>query len=409
MRILIITSLYPDDSPIKTTYAVHDLVRFWTDRHEIICFKEDWFFVSNLFRRKKVFEQIKSLVGYKYCEKENVKIYRFTSFGNPFANLDIRFLKKIISKIMAYKMNKLLKNIEKPDIVIAHMPVINVVDYIKYLNLDCPKVAVLHRGDIDWLDVDRFGKKIVQNKINDLNNGFSAIFSRSLPIYKYLLNLHKVNNLKNVIISSGVPQSEIIYERNWDTWQKRKKHILYVGELIKQKGVDKIIESLSLIREDFEFDLTIIGEGNELDSLHYLCKNVQVEKYVNFIGQKSRDEVYYYMSTADIFVMPSWHETLGLVYLEAMSNGCITIGSKNEGIDGIIVDNQNGFLVKPLDIGELTECFVNIMTMKPEDLCIISKNAKETANEYTLKKRSDIYINEIINILNKEKFNEKYF
>ena len=46
MKILIITELYPDDSPVKTTNAVHDLARFWTDEHEVVCVKEEWLTLS---------------------------------------------------------------------------------------------------------------------------------------------------------------------------------------------------------------------------------------------------------------------------------------------------------------------------------------------------------------------------
>ena len=51
--------------------------------------------------------------------------------------------------------------------------------------------------------------------------------------------------------------------------------------------------------------------------------------------------------------MISKEETFGLVYLEAMSMGCITIASKNEGMEGIIIDGENGFLCTAGDDDEL--------------------------------------------------------
>lgn len=56
---------------------------------------------------------------------------------------------------------------------------------------------------------------------------------------------------------------------------------------------------------------------------------------------------------AEVFVMISSPETLGLVYLEAMSQGCVAIGSRNEGIDGILVDGKNGYLVESGNAEEL--------------------------------------------------------
>ena len=55
------------------------------------------------------------------------------------------------------------------------------------------------------------------------------------------------------------------------------------------------------------------------------------------------------MGRHQYFVMPSVREGFGIVYLEAMANGCITIGTQNEGIADLIRDGYNGFLVPPED------------------------------------------------------------
>ena len=57
-----------------------------------------------------------------------------------------------------------------------------------------------------------------------------------------------------------------------------------------------------------------------------------------------REEVIRQMDNHDVFVMISRNETFGLVYLEAMARGCITIASRNEGFDGVIEHGVNGFL-----------------------------------------------------------------
>lgn len=52
------------------------------------------------------------------------------------------------------------------------------------------------------------------------------------------------------------------------------------------------------------------------------------------------------MLASDCFIMISKNEAFGLVYLEAMSAGCITIASRGEGFDGVIIHGVNGFYVK---------------------------------------------------------------
>ena len=68
---------------------------------------------------------------------------------------------------------------------------------------------------------------------------------------------------------------------------------------------------------------------------------------VCFKGQVNNKEVQKLMSESYIFVLPSINEGFGIVYTEAMKAKCITIGTKNEGIDGFIKNGVNGFLVNP--------------------------------------------------------------
>ena len=55
------------------------------------------------------------------------------------------------------------------------------------------------------------------------------------------------------------------------------------------------------------------------------------------------------MRESDIFILPSRNETFGMVYMEAMASGCITVCSKNDGVDGIIRDGINGFLCEDIE------------------------------------------------------------
>ena len=89
------------------------------------------------------------------------------------------------------------------------------------------------------------------------------------------------------------------------------------------------------------------------------------------------------MREADVFVMVSSPETFGLVYIEAMAQGCITIGSLNEGIDGIIENRKNGFLVSAADVNELTSCFKEIYSMGHEQKKNIITSAYRDASKMT--------------------------
>lgn len=88
------------------------------------------------------------------------------------------------------------------------------------------------------------------------------------------------------------------------------------------------------------------------------------------------------MRDSDIFILPSVGETFGMVYLEAMASGCITIGTKGDGIDGFIRDKQNGFLTLPVST-EIRKLLLNIKNMDDDILKVLSYNSFNTIKQLT--------------------------
>lgn len=79
-----------------------------------------------------------------------------------------------------------------------------------------------------------------------------------------------------------------------------------------------------------------------------------------------------------------------------MAAGCITIASKNEGFDGVIIDGYNGFLCEAGNVHELAAIYNKIALMSPDELRAISNNAIATANIMTDKLTAKQYIEDVI-------------
>ena len=94
--------------------------------------------------------------------------------------------------------------------------------------------------------------------------------------------------------------------------------------------------------------------------------------------------------------MISKGEAYGLVYLEAMARGCITIASRNEGMDGIIKDGINGFLCNAGDYVELASIIQRINSMSMEERMAISNHAIETAKWLTDENTAKMYIDNVV-------------
>ena len=131
--------------------------------------------------------------------------------------------------------------------------------------------------------------------------------------------------------------------------------LLIVGYLIGRKNHKAVISAVSRLRETYpHIRLRIAGFGPEEAALRSLCRQLGVSENVEFLGLCSRERVRHLMSECDVFVMPSWDEAFGIVYIEAMSQGKPVIGSRGEGIADTISDGETGFLVDPDDVDELT-------------------------------------------------------
>lgn len=92
-------------------------------------------------------------------------------------------------------------------------------------------------------------------------------------------------------------------------------------------------------------------------------------------------------------------EIFGLVYLEAMTLGCITIAARHEGIDGIFEDGVNGFLCEAGNAVELATIINKIRQMSPETLMRMPMKAKQTSAMYSDVNVAQRYIKELEKIV----------
>lgn len=102
------------------------------------------------------------------------------------------------------------------------------------------------------------------------------------------------------------------------------------------------------------------------------------------------------MKDAQIFTLISSSETYGMVYIEAMLQGCITIASKGEGFDGIIQDGINGFLCQPGNQEELEGIYKRIKNMSSAGRNAIGQAALDIAIHFSEREVAEKYINDIL-------------
>jgi glycosyltransferase involved in cell wall biosynthesis len=96
--------------------------------------------------------------------------------------------------------------------------------------------------------------------------------------------------------------------------------LLYVGSLIKEKGVEYLVRALAELSSDIR--LSVVGSGNRSGHLRSLAGDIGVKDRIEFAGAVSYEAVRHHYATADCFVHPGvWPEPFGRTILEAMQAG----------------------------------------------------------------------------------------
>jgi glycosyltransferase involved in cell wall biosynthesis len=150
-----------------------------------------------------------------------------------------------------------------------------------------------------------------------------------------------------------------------------KKVILYVGRLVKQKGVEYLIEAFSMIRKEREdVALLIVGEGDIKAELETLAGNLDIKDSVCFVGFVSNDKLAAYYLSGDICAVPSI--TLGQADVwvravnDAMRAGKPVVATNAVGAAfDMIKDGENGFVVPERDSRALYQALAKIIA-QPE-------------------------------------------
>lgn len=345
MKILVVTDLYPVSEGEKyTPRTIYNFVKCWKLLgHEVRVIKPN--FLLNSFLRGKPF--YKSGV---YGDVENINYF-------------LPFLGNVKNKI---------KTEFTPDVVVAHMP-----SGILFADkLGFPFVAAVHGSDIEVLTKSLY-KFYFKRCLLKAYGHANKIAARSDVLKSNFLKLCPEYKDKIFTAYSGVDGAIL------RTWSDRGKiSVLTCGKFIKRKNMDKVITAC----DKFEnVELMVIGEGKE--NLRKLS-----DKPI-FTGHIPHNEVIEKMRNSDIFILPSENETFGMVYLEAMAAGCITVCRKGDGIDGIIKDGENGFLCDNVE-----EVLNRILSCENKNK--ILENAYNTVLELSEMNAAENYINYLAEIKN---------
>lgn len=177
-----------------------------------------------------------------------------------------------------------------------------------------------------------------------------------------------------------------------ETGGERGHTFIQVGSLQEQKRVHVTIRAFACLWERYpDARLTLVGSGPDRARLESLCRELGVFDAVHFMGSIPNREVLVEMSRARFFILPSVQEGFGIVYLEAMACGCVTIGTEGEGIADLIISGKNGFLVPPDNPDAIVRA-VEWCLEHPAEADAIAEQGRQDALNLTWEKNAKQYI-----------------
>ena len=373
MRILLITDLYPlfeEEKGIPLT--IRDFALGFLERgHMVEVFRPN--LIPNvLIRKRKLYKN-------GCFENKGIRIFN--------KNFLTRFQKN--SVLRAYK--KYFQG-ENFDAIIAHMPSgIMCADIISKEH-NIPMLAAVHSSDITVMK--SFKYLMFKKRMFEAYKNAVCILPRSFWLKEKIKKIIPELEKPIEIIYSGIPlaitEENEKLERNFNS---KKAKILTVSSLIERKNIKNLMLAYKKLKKKYpKVSLEIIGEGQLKEKLEIL--NIKNKLDVKFSGQLPHSDILNKMKDTDIFIFPSKNETFGMVYMEALSAGMAVCCTKNSGIDGIIKDNENGFLLKPNKRG-IYDVLTKILNLKPRQFTEVSKNAITTAKMFSYENSIKNYLEKI--------------
>ncbi len=171
--------------------------------------------------------------------------------------------------------------------------------------------------------------------------------------------------------------------------------MVYVGTLIRKKGVLELPTIFNKVREQFpEAQLLLIGgDASDVHTRSSSTWELMQQQFhpadlkrVNYLGKISYEEVQQYISKANVCVFPTFAETLGMVTIEAMAMQKAVVNSNFGWAQELITDGESGYLISPKDHITFANRIVQLLQNKKQCLIIGANARQRVESQFDIKK-----------------------
>ena len=313
----------------------------------------------------------------EYCCAEYTDMRKYMNRCQLICAAIVKVLKRLVGYQRILKMCLPFMKIRgKYDVAISYLN-------DKYLDVysggcdDFVKKCVTAKKKIAWIhnDARQHGlthsiciqKYDAFDYVVNVSQGCKKIFDKIVPEYEY----------KSKVVTNMLDLNRIALKKSRNSpYDNNYFNIVTVARIEnRQKRIDRIIDVCEKLKKSGigDFKWTIVGDGEDLQTLIESAKRKELLNCINFVGRKANTIPY--MQYADLFVQTSDYEAYSMVLIEALSVGCPCIVTNYDSAENIITNGENGWIVNR-DARAIYEK-VNILMNQPELLREAKKKCKK--------------------------------
>lgn len=177
------------------------------------------------------------------------------------------------------------------------------------------------------------------------------------------------------LIFEGMYSADGSLFRDGEPLFRRRKKIVYVGQLIERKNVRRLCQAFSDANATQDWTLELYGSGPLSDALlrEYECETIHIRPFLQ------PEELAVKYREARVFCLPSLEEHWGVVVHEAALSGCVLLLSEEVGAAEDFLDSANGVLFNAEDVDSLKSALERVFAMTDRELDIAQRHSVENA------------------------------
>ncbi len=325
----------------------------------------------------------RELISNLQLNGEVVLVMPFVGHEKDFAEMGCKCIKTEVDRrginpvtdLKLFRRYKLLLKIEKPDMVITYSIKPNI-----YAGFACRQLKIPYCVNVQGLGT-AFQKEPISSLVTAmysiaLKKAKTVFFENKINAEEFIKRHIIMESQETVLNGAGVNLEYYRYQQYPS--EENGIRFLFLGRIMKEKGVDELFSVAKKVKKKYgdmvEFNLVGFFE----DEYKKKVERLSADDVVIFHGFQSDPRPYYTMSHC--IILPSYHEGMSNVLLEAASTGRALITTAIPGCQEAVDDGLNGYLCKKMDAESLEDCIEKFICLdydERENMGIASRKKME--------------------------------